>query len=92
MVARPSTWTDWRRREAERIAAQQLASREPKPAKGKAPPKKQLAEPAGPYARMTMANLEERIEALETRLGAIDASLGEPEVYGDAERCRELAE
>ena len=31
-------------REAERIAAQQLASREPKPAKGKAPPNPQILE------------------------------------------------
>jgi len=72
-------------REAEREAARTSASR---PAR-KTPATRERG-PDNPLAKLTLGRLEERIESIEARIGEIDASMSEPEVYTDGDAVRTL--
>ncbi len=45
-----------------------------------------------PFSRLKTEQIEQRIEKIETRIRAIDASLGDPAVWQDAPRCSTLGE
>jgi ATP-binding cassette subfamily F protein 3 len=98
-------YSDWERRSSdpahpaaeggagEAAAAQSSSSKKARRAE-RASKRAEQAERASraddPLARMKMRDIESRIETLETRRAEIDALLGDPDVYSDGERCREL--
>jgi ATP-binding cassette subfamily F protein 3 len=48
--------------------------------------------PGNPFARLKTEQIEERIEAMQARIAAIDAEMGEPEVWRDPAKCQTLGE
>jgi ATP-binding cassette subfamily F protein 3 len=72
--------------------AKQLAKQPAKPT-AKAQPKGQpdrSAAAKGPYAKLSVEELEKRIESLESKLRSIDADLASPSVYTNPSKLRDL--
>jgi ATPase subunit of ABC transporter with duplicated ATPase domains len=98
-------YTDWRRKQQERERAAQEAQQAQKQAEEKrrkeeaARKERARAEQAkkrppsnNALARLRTEQLEERIEKIETRIGAIDRDLADPAVWQDAKRSKQLGE
>ena len=101
----PGNYSAWREKEAARgraraeEAAAAKRSREAEEKKARAAAhaereaeRKQRGPSAGGLERLSTGQLEERIEAIEARVRAIDAEMGEPGVWSDAKRCATLGE
>ena len=88
-------YSEWQHRQ-EQLQKAELAERKaerkaaepPRPAPVKTPPPKPDAD--RPHAGLKMSELERRIEKLEARRSEIDASMSDPEIYTDGDRCRAL--
>lgn len=84
-----SAWDRHHRRERE-AARQQAAPSQPARRAKAAAPAKPAAPNAAPFGQLSMSKLEERIVDREAELAGIDGLLGDPAVYADGERCKEL--
>jgi ATP-binding cassette subfamily F protein 3 len=71
--------------EPAKAAPKRVETPKPGPAKSGAPAAK------GPFSKLSTDELERRIEALESRLRAIDAELADPAVWSHATKSRDLA-
>ena len=92
-------YSDWLRRQDQRVAEaresakarQQQAKANNKPAsRPKAASSNHDPAAAGPFAKLKMKDIEQRIESIEARIGEIDQLMLDPDVYTDGERCRSL--
>ncbi len=85
------TWSDYLRTEKEAEQEKRITQRtKAKEDRSNAQRKQDQTDPDRPFARMTLANLEKKIEALEDNVADIDRQLADPEVFRDAERMRDL--
>ena len=85
-------YSEWiRRSEAEAAAAVPEAApvRKSRPSKPR-PEAEEPVRPAGPFARLSLRDLEARIEAMEEQIGELDTQMLQPEVYTDGDRCRTI--
>jgi len=98
-------YTAWRRKQSERDRAAQEAQQAQKQAEEKrrkeaaarqerarAAQAKQRPPSNNALTRLRTEQLEERIERIETRIGAIDRDLADPAVWQDATRSKRLGE
>ncbi len=88
------TYRDWLARQAkETRAAPSARSVHPPPAPARpAARPKAPANPIDHLQRLSIAQLEERVELIEKEIASLDAQLLDPEVYRDGARCRVLRE
>lgn len=93
------TYSQWIEKQAERAAEaaaaqRESAQRERKDRKSSSPsmPKKAADSSSNPLAKLSLTKLEQRIEAIDERIGAIDASMSDPEVYRDGAKCKALSQ
>jgi ATP-binding cassette subfamily F protein 3 len=83
-------YSDWARRETARAREREASvERAPRPEKRR---RKPVQEKKDPLARLSLSDLEERIEALESSVREVDEQLVDPAVYSDGKRCRALQE
>jgi ATP-binding cassette subfamily F protein 3 len=82
-------------------AVERVKEEEPKPAAKASNAKKQPSAeakksgqpkgPKGPHAKLTLDEIERRIEALETKIRGIDRDLANPAVYSSPAKAKDLA-
>jgi len=96
------SYSDWhaahqRRRSAAQAAVKASAAADAKrKAAGRqgaiaaAPPKVQAQPQAGPLAKLSMSEVEQRIERIDGRIRSIDEQIRDPKVYSDPKRMKKL--
>lgn len=85
------TWSDYLRAKQEAEQEQRNAQRTKNiEEKKKTRIKQDRTDSDRPFARMTLSNLEKKIEALEDRIVDIDRQMSDPEVFRNAEKMRGL--
>ncbi len=78
--------------ERERKEAAEKARREAEERRARGGQQQAEAGKKNPLARLSVDDLEKRIEKIQTRIKGIDAEMGTPEVWRDPRRCHTLGE